>query len=184
MKAPRLKLQLTAAHASRALVRIHRTFEEFAIDGVVVGLGERWLLMLIVADGANYAGFQAFRYSDIEAVDAPSPRATFLKTALRLRGSRRPVTPRLDLSSTQALLDSAGRRFTLVTIHREKVDAEICQIGSVVATTTTSVSLREITPDADWEDEPTTYRLSEITRVDLGGPYEDALALVAASRSR
>lgn len=40
------------------------------------------------------------------------------------------------------------------------------------------MSLLEIGPDALWDDEPETYRLSEITRVDFGGAYEEALHLV------
>ncbi|HEX7424334.1 MAG TPA: hypothetical protein VF311_10690 [Terriglobales bacterium] len=33
-------------------------------------------------------------------------------------------------------------------------------------------------PDACWDDKPETYRLREITRVDFGGDYEEALRLV------
>jgi hypothetical protein len=31
---------------------------------------------------------------------------------------------------------------------------------------------------AEWEGEPTTYALSEITRIEFGGGYEEAIALV------
>jgi hypothetical protein len=43
------------------------------------------------------------------------------------------------------------------------------------------VSLLEIGPDAAWDNESETYRLSEITRVDFGGDYEEALHLVGGS---
>ena len=36
----------------------------------------------------------------------------------------------------------------------------------------------EIDPSAQWETEPTYYRLKEITRIDLPGPYENALLAV------
>ena len=38
--------------------------------------------------------------------------------------------------------------------------------------------LLEINPDASWDAEPREYRLRDITRVDFGGDYEDALHLV------
>jgi hypothetical protein len=41
-----------------------------------------------------------------------------------------------------------------------------------------SVSLLEINPDAIWDDNPTEFKLSEITRVNFGGDYENALFLV------
>jgi hypothetical protein len=40
------------------------------------------------------------------------------------------------------------------------------------------VTLLEIGPDAVWDDQLETYRLNEITRVDFGGDYENALHLV------
>jgi hypothetical protein len=41
------------------------------------------------------------------------------------------------------------------------------------------VRIQEIDPDAAWRREPSEYRISQITRVDFGGGYEEALALVA-----
>ena len=40
------------------------------------------------------------------------------------------------------------------------------------------VRFLEIDPDAMWAQKPTTIRLSDITRVDFGGGYEEALRLV------
>ena len=37
------------------------------------------------------------------------------------------------------------------------------------------VSLLEIGPDADWDDRLETYNLREVTRIDFGGDYEQAL---------
>jgi hypothetical protein len=39
------------------------------------------------------------------------------------------------------------------------------------------LSLLEIGPDAKWEDSPEEYRVGEITRVNFGGDYENALHL-------
>lgn len=145
-----------------------------------MGISERWLLLLRIGDGVVYGGFQAFRLQDVTSLDVPSPRAVFQEKVLRKRGLRRPRTPKISLASTQELAASAGRRFPLVAIHREKADPDVCHIGRVVASSASSVSLLEITPDAEWHESHTTYGIAQITRVDFGGPYEEALALVAS----
>jgi hypothetical protein len=40
------------------------------------------------------------------------------------------------------------------------------------------VSMLEICPDAMWDETPSEHRLNEITGVNFGGDYEDALHLV------
>jgi hypothetical protein len=179
MKRAQLHADLVAAMASRSLVRVVRKVEFGAADGYVVNTSEHWLLLLLVGDGISYAGFQAFRLHDVASLEVPSPRAAFYETVLRKRGLRRPRTPKLSLSSPQELVQSAGRRFPLVAIHREKADPDACYIGRVISTSPASVSILEVTPDATWKEVPTTYRLAQITRLDVGGPYEEALALVA-----
>ena len=92
-----------------------------------------------------------------------------------------PRKPRVSVASIKELLLSANHVFPLVTIHREHMDPDVCSIGRVVGIDRGHVSLLQINPDATWEKTPTDYRLSEITRVNFGGDYEDALAIVGGS---
>jgi hypothetical protein len=85
--------------------------------------------------------------------------------------------------ATRDLLLTANLIFPLVTIHRETIDPSICQIGRVVWADKIWVSLHEIDPHAKWEQQQ-QYRLSEITRVDFGGAYEEALYLVSRTYLR
>jgi hypothetical protein len=57
-------------------------------------------------------------------------------------------------------------------------------IGRVMGIDRGRVSLLEISPDAIWEKRPSEYPLREITRVNFGGDYEDALAMVGGSPSQ
>src|SRR5262245_59946189 len=113
---------LAEAMTRKRLVRVHRRLEDGVVDGFVVGVDRQWMLLLLVGEGIRYDGFQAFRLRDIVSVDSPSPRDAFYRRVLSLRQLRRPPSPRLDLSSTETLIRSAGRRFPLVTIHRELAD--------------------------------------------------------------
>jgi hypothetical protein len=100
---------------------------------------------------------------------------------LKKRGQRLPKKPPVVVSSLAELLLTANRAFPLVTIHREKVDADACWIGRVVDLRQGRMTLLEIGPGAVWDDALETYRLREITRVDFGGDYEDALQSVGHS---
>ena len=51
-------------------------------------------------------------------------------------------------------------------------------MGRIVSVTAGRSSLLEIEPGAIWEQVPTQCSLKQITRVDFGGGYEDALHLV------
>jgi hypothetical protein len=43
--------------------------------------------------------------------------------------------------------------------------------------------MRTIDPAAKWDETPRAFRWSEVSRIDVGGAYEDALDRVARSRS-
>jgi hypothetical protein len=111
----------------------------------------------------------------------PDPYSEFAESALKQRGERRPKKPRVSVKSIEDLLLSAGRAFPLVTIHREQVDPDVCWIGQVLGVEHGRVSLLEINPDATWDENPAEFTIGEITRVNFGGDYEDALFLVGGN---
>jgi hypothetical protein len=176
-----LHSKLSAALESGELVRIKRELETGWANGYVIALGRRWIVQLVVGEGITFAGYQAFRLKDVLALAVPAPNAAFVEKVLRKRKLRRPASPRLDPSSTAALLHSANACYPLVTVHCEASAPGVCHIGQVIATTRTVVTLHEISPDATWDTELLSYPLAEITRIDFGGPYEDALWLVGGS---
>lgn len=161
----------------RRFVRFSCRFEETPIRGYVLDIGPRFFLLALVSDRIWFDGFECLRVADVSDVRS-DPHAAFAEAALKRRGERMPAKPRVKLTKVEELLWSANRTFPLVTIHREKVDPDVCHIGRVVAIGHGKVSLLEINPDATWDAQPTDYRLSEITRVNFGGDYEGALHLV------
>jgi hypothetical protein len=161
----------------RVFARFSRRFEELPVRGYVLDVGPKFFLLALVSDRIWFDGFECFRISDIRRLK-PDPYATFAETALKKRGEKRAKRPRVRLGSIEEIVLSAGRAFPLVAIHREQVDPDVCWIGRVMGVDRGRVSLLEINPDASWDREPKKYRLNEITRVNFGGDYEDALHLV------
>lgn len=175
--------QLVAAQRARALVRFGTRFETSFVTGYVLDVGPKLVLVSVVGHGMWFDGFQCFRIADLRDL-APEPQAKFVRAALRARGERSPRKPRVRVGGIAELLLSAARAFPLVTIHRERISHGACWIGRVLGIERGRVALREINPDATWDRGPTHYGVSEITRVDFGGDYEDALFLVGGEPPR
>jgi hypothetical protein len=114
-------------------------------------------------------------------LQAPAKHAAFYEAALRARSESVEKKPRVRLDSVSEILRTANKAFPLVTIHREKINPDVCHIGRITRIDESAVLLLEIDPDAVWDTEPTEYRLKEITRVDFGGGYEEALFLVGGA---
>lgn len=170
--------KLQEAMQSRRLVRLTRRFEAGPVRGYVMGVGPKLFLLCLVSDRLRYDGFECFRVSDIKGVQA-DPYASFAETALRLRKESKPRTPNVSLLGKEQLLRTAGLAFPLVTIHREKLNPDVCLIGRVVDVTADHLHLLLIDPHAKWDERPTKFPLRGITRVNFGGDYETALFLVS-----
>jgi hypothetical protein len=175
--------QLRAFARQRRMVRFRHRFAQYSTKGYIAGVGADLCLVTMIDDRIRWDGFLVCRNRDLRDL-REEPYATFVATALRRRGARRPAKPRVELANFARVLRSAGRSFPLVTIHRERVDAEICQIGAVVAVDARQVVLHEIRPGARWQTSLDTYPLREITRIEFGGSYEDALHVVGGNPPR
>jgi hypothetical protein len=167
--------QLQAAIRRKQLVRFTRPFEEGHANGYIQAIGSQWFMLALVDDNIWFNGFQCFRLKDVRRLQVPNPYAQFVEAALRKRNAHFPRRPRVSIANIEDLLRTANRAFSLVTIHREQVNPNDCWIGQILDLDKKRVTLLEISPDACWDKEPTDYRLAEITRVDFGGDYEDAL---------
>src|ERR1017187_163903 len=175
---PQRRSQLASARRDKVIVRFTRPLERGSVHGYVIDIGPEFFLVALVSDAIRFNGFQCFRLLDVRRLQVPGKYAAFAEAALKKRGERIPKKPHVLVTSLPRLLLTASRAFPLITIHREKVDPGVRQIGRVVEVMDGRVSLLEIGPDAAWDDKPESYRLSEITRVDFGGDYEEALHLV------
>jgi len=180
--------QLTAAMREARLIRLYRPFEETYVRGYILDVGAEFFLLHLVSDRIWFDGFECFRVDQVDEL-TPDPYAAFCEAVLKARAETR-VALTLRLTGIGELLASAAEQFALVTIHKEREQPDTCNIGKVISVEGGIVWMLEIAPDAQWDEELSPHKLSEITRVNFGGDYEDALALiggtppVATSRAR
>jgi hypothetical protein len=170
----RRRLLLVQQH--RLLARWNTPYDKFTSEGWVVGVGAAFVALLLIRDDQCYDGVACFRLQDVQRL-RPAPHPQFVRTVLRLRGQRRPRL-RLRLDDAGSALRSIARAFPLVTIHRERLHPDECNIGKLAEVDAGTFGLQEINPGAKWERRVTTYRLRDVTRIEGGGGYEAALWLV------
>lgn len=174
---------LAAAADDLAVVRVGRSIPRAdTVEGVVVGIGAEWVLIAVVDPMVVLDGLVAVRLADVTKVRRCGGADSFVGRALRARGQWPPPgDATLDLDGTRELLITAAAASALVTIHIEEVRTDVCFIGRPVRVGPRVLRLREITPEAEWTDEPSRWRLPDITRVEIGGSYEAALLVVGGS---
>jgi hypothetical protein len=169
---------------AKTLVKFWNPYDPGSTHGYVLDIGPRFFLLGLVGDEIRFNGFQCLRLSDVRRLQVPDPYSDFIVATLRKRGDSIKRKPNIKLKTLPQLLKSADRLFPLVTIHRERAKPGTCEIGRVIDVSRARVSMLEIGPDAVWKKEPTNIPLKEITRVDFGGGYEDALHIVGGNPLR
>lgn len=173
---------LTSALSHHEIVNIARAIPKAdELEGFIVALGPDWFLLHLLDDGMFLNGYVALRMRDIREVAVMGGPDSFPARALRHYGDevRRPEG--VDLATTASLLRTIGERYPVISIHAEVVEPDACYVGAIVETVPDAVILREISPEATWDEETTRWDVEEITRVDLGGRYEMALTAVGGA---
>ena len=171
--------QLHDALRDEQLIRLYRPFEETYVRGYILGVESELFLLGLVSDRLWLDGFECFRVDEVDELVA-DPYADFTQAALAARGEVRPELS-LRLTNIATLLTSAAEHFPLVTIHKERDQPDACWVGKVISVEGGIVWMLEIGPDAKWDAAPSAHKLGEITRVNFGGDYEDALALIGGA---
>lgn len=176
-----MKTQLKEAQRFGFIVCITRAEIDPGRDlAEIVAIGKEWFLARIIGDHIRYNGFSLMRIGDVTQLDAPHRYADFVKRALELRGALPPAAPEIDLKSTERVLRSACEAARVVSIHWEEVAPDECSIGRYVEAFGKEFSFREVSPKARWNRDLAEHSFSVLTRINLLGGYEEALADVIA----
>ncbi len=159
-----------------------KPIDPYALRGFALDWTDDLTLMQEVnTDRMELNGYSVIRNEDVRRWRL-EPK-TFIERALKLKGVAPTPLDGVSLASWRNVLETAGRLFPLVTLRREKINPRVCYIGCVRSMTEKVVTLTKIDPDARWGDTK-RYRFSDLTKVDFGGGYEDALAMVATDNKR
>jgi len=137
------------------------------------------LTLIAVIDDVQFRlnGYAIFRSSDVKRWRAVST-GDFLARAAKLNKLHPKKPVGVCFASMKQALASAGAAFPLITIHRERIDRTICEVGRLLRTNQRAMTIRAISPQAEWEREE-RYQLRDITLLEFGGAYEILLSRMA-----
>lgn len=172
---------LERARSSGEPVRVRRAIGDGdRLDGYVVGIGSKWVLLHTISDTLCLDGYSAVRIRDVKrATRSGWKGAMMTHQAIALRGEDVQPLPEIDLDSTKGLIETLTTAFPLVGVYIEKIDPHVCYIGRARGITRKKrLRLQEIDPAADWALTCSTNKTTDITRFDVGGGYIDALQAV------
>lgn len=178
-KRKRVADQLLAVCGSEELVRVRRSIRKAdRVEGFIVGVGERWVLFHVFDPDMFLDGYAALRLKDIQRVEMRGGPDSFPVRALRHFGES-PVTPeKVSLDTIQGVLNTFGDLRPLVTILVEQLDPDVAFIGQPVKVSSRTLHLLEISTSATWHTKPTKWSLKQVTRIEVGGRYPQALHAV------
>ena len=152
--------------------------DDEALRGFVLDYSESLTLLNVLDTNFHLDGFTVIRNSDITEYRTYDNEDYFLNRAIHLKAIKPSRKPKVDLTSWATLLLTTQRAFPLLAVHREAISNKVCYIGKIVSITQKTFTLYDIDPRAEW-DRPYRRSLADLTRVDFGGGYEDALWQVA-----
>ena len=174
--------QLWEAQRARALVKLKRRIPGAdPVEGFVCGVGHGWVAVLKLSEALFRDGWALVRLADVRKVrivDTVAERSLEAKM-LRVRSEWPPVVPSVDLDDVMDPLRAVLHRDEMATVFLEHAYPDMCWVGLVRSLDGDVLTLQAIDPRAAWESRPRMYDFEDVTRVDLGGSYEDALRLAA-----
>ena len=169
----RNRRHLEAAWEAGDTVSIRRTiWKADQLEGYVVDLSDEWLALHLVVDvGLN--GWSVVRLDTVREVEREDV-GSFVGRALALFGHEPEPVP-VELRSAVDVVRSLATTFPVLSVMTEAEDPLHCAIGHPVRAGRKALHLQEISSDATWEPDATAIPWDDITRVDVGGRYEQAL---------
>ena len=172
--------RLARAQQNQLLVTVRRWIPKAdRLEGFVVGIGEKWVALQRLSDRIAFDGWQLIRVQDIQAVSMDPDPDCFEVKALKARSLWPPSAPELTLDDVFSAVDSASAATALVSVFDEFDRPDVCWIGDVTSLDDSKLHLLEVNTRGGWARRPRTFDPADVTRIDFGGGYEEALRLVA-----
>ena len=146
-------------------------------DGIVQKLGEDWVLLVNLRDGAYFNGYMILRIADLERVKLTRKFMPFIE-------SQTPAAPQLnlndiDLGSAGSIYATASAAAPLILLYEEVRAPDQLWIGTVVEVRRKSAWIHMIDPNTRWYENVINVRFKNLTRIDLLSDYDRALLYVA-----
>jgi len=152
--------------------------------GFVVDFSDELLLFHALEESTfRLNGYIALRDEDISGYRVFDKPKFWLFRAVQ-HFQLKPVSPTgVSVTSLPDLLRSAARHYPLLTLRPELKKPNVAYIGPLVSMTERTLTIDDLNADCEWTG-LRRMKLCDITRVDFGGGYEEALTATAPKRPK
>ena len=172
--------RLARAQEHQLLVHVRRWVPDSdGLEGFVVGIGKKWVVLQRLSYRIAFEGWQLLRLKDIQAVSIDPDADCFEVKALKARALWPPTTPELHLDDVVGALQSAASATTVISVFDEFDRPDVCWIGAVTSVDESKLQLLEVNTRGGWARKARSFDPADVTRLEFGGGYEEALSLVA-----
>jgi hypothetical protein len=172
--------RLEHAQEHQLLVRVRRWIPDAdPLDGFVVGIGRKWVVLQRVMLRCDFDGWQLFRLKDVQSMSMDPDPGCFEVRALKARTLWPPSAPELSLDDAVAVLETVSSASMMVSVYDEYDKTDACWIGAVTSVDESKLRLLEVDTLGEWKRKPRTIDPADVTRLEFGGRYEEALSLAA-----
>lgn len=172
--------RLGLAQQASTIVKLNRvSAPDETLEGFVVAIGHKWVLVAPIATGGFFDGYTVIRVREIARVRFDrSFQRRFSETRPEWPVNPPPGRPTPDLDSTRGMLRSFLAEGVLCALERRN-KPDLLWVGVPAELRRRWLYLLEVRSDATWYAGPLGYRLRTITLVRTGDQYLRALAAVA-----
>ena len=149
--------------------------------GFVLDCNETFtLLNMFDRDIYDLDGYTVFFNEDVSEYWTYTTTENYLETKyIKFKNIKPQPQPKISLKSLSDLLISISQNFSTMKIYRDNLSENGTVIGKLVEVKENTFKLLAIRTDGIWKEQPSRFRLSDVTRIDFGTKYEDVLLSVA-----
>jgi hypothetical protein len=163
----------------KCVVDVRRRYGDNLV-GIIAAHGRKWLLLHHVID-FEVLGLVAVRIADLTRVRPQQDDNDVTARVLNELNTFPSPVEGLKWDTTAEALTSMTSLDPVITIRPDRRWLGTCHLGQLgpFDTEFKSFSLREITTVARWEKDFTSWRLTDVRRIDAGDSYARGLQLLA-----
>ena len=152
---------------------VRDAFEITFTDGFVLALTDDWVVLHSL-DGVYFDGIVMLRLRDISRVLFRDDDAYHHRAVVAL-GETIADFACASSASAPDLLAAAADRADIFMVHLEVLEGESLIVGQLVDLRKKSFDLHFVGRDGIWVDDVDRWRYRDLTRIEVGGRYLDAL---------
>ncbi|MDT9592633.1 hypothetical protein RDV89_06125 [Nocardioides zeae] len=179
MKRSKIRRRLASSLSEGRIVTVVRDGLDLErTDGLVVALADDWVVVHELSDGVHLDTVVALRLNEVSRIWFRDDDA-YHHRALQGLGRKPAVFSCADDVDAAGLLALAADKADLVSIHFEELDDEPLALGRLLELRTKKFTLHYLGRDGVWAPQTEDWRFRDVTRIEIGGRYLDALSRFA-----